>query len=266
MAKFKNCFHPVNNPDGDTIGSYLLASDGTALTHTGGALDVNIQSSDISISVAESDVYAEDSAHTSGNEGGFVLAVRNDTLGSLVDANGDYAPFQVNASGELYVTDSSVLAELQGGISIDDGGGSITVDAVDLDIRDLSSATDSVAAVQSGTWSVQVSDGVDTLAVNADGSVNVVATQAKDTTIVSAQPTVGTTAGVLVATASEQTTITVRNEGDEAIFVGPAGVTVSTGFKIDCGEVYTFQVNADLYAIAAASTVAGDIHTLQIAA
>ena len=43
------------------------------------------------------------------------LAVRNDTLGSLVDTDGDYSPLQVNASGALFVeaalsaTDNAVL-------------------------------------------------------------------------------------------------------------------------------------------------------------
>lgn len=45
---------------------------------------------------------------------------------------------------------------------IGDGGGSITVDAVDLDIRDLSHTQDSV----------KIGDGVDFLAINADGSIN----------------------------------------------------------------------------------------------
>ena len=47
--------------------------------------------------------YLEDSAHTSGDAGIFTLAVRNDTEGSLVDTNGDYAPLQVDALGRLRV-------------------------------------------------------------------------------------------------------------------------------------------------------------------
>lgn len=46
----------------------------------------------------------EDSVHSSGDQGVMGLAVRNDTLASLVDTDGDYAPLQVNASGALYVT------------------------------------------------------------------------------------------------------------------------------------------------------------------
>lgn len=48
---------------------------------------------------------AEDSVHGSGDQGIMGLAVRNDTLASLVDADGDYAPLQVNADGALYVVD-----------------------------------------------------------------------------------------------------------------------------------------------------------------
>lgn len=46
---------------------------------------------------------------------------------------------------------------------IGDGGGSITVDAVNLDIRDLIHTQDSIA----------IGDGTDLLAINADGSLNI---------------------------------------------------------------------------------------------
>ncbi|MHA1949699.1 MAG: hypothetical protein ACW987_07490 [Candidatus Thorarchaeota archaeon] len=75
--------------------------------------------------------YDEDSVHTSGDSGSFVLAVRNDTLAALAGTDGDYAPFQVNASGALYVdvSNASITVDDGGGsITIDDGGGSITVD------------------------------------------------------------------------------------------------------------------------------------------
>ena len=51
--------------------------------------------------------YAEDSAHTTADTGSFVLGVRNDTLAALGGADGDYVPFQMNASGALYVEVSS---------------------------------------------------------------------------------------------------------------------------------------------------------------
>lgn len=48
--------------------------------------------------------YAEDSAHVSGDRGILIFGVRNDTPGTLVDTDGDYAPFQFNLAGELRVT------------------------------------------------------------------------------------------------------------------------------------------------------------------
>ncbi len=46
---------------------------------------------------------AEDAAHSSGDVGVMSLAVRNDALAALAGADGEYAPFQVNAEGAVYV-------------------------------------------------------------------------------------------------------------------------------------------------------------------
>lgn len=54
----------------------------------------------------------EDDAHVSGDEGKYVLAVRQDTLATDTSADGDYASFKVNATGELYTTDEGAEALL----------------------------------------------------------------------------------------------------------------------------------------------------------
>jgi hypothetical protein len=46
---------------------------------------------------------AEDAAHASGDVGVMSLAVRSDAGGALAGTDGDYAPLQVNAAGELRV-------------------------------------------------------------------------------------------------------------------------------------------------------------------
>ena len=56
-----------------------------------------------STSLATAARYEEDTPAASGDKGTLVLGVRNDAGGSLVDANGDYAPLQFNANGELVV-------------------------------------------------------------------------------------------------------------------------------------------------------------------
>lgn len=69
----------------------------------------------VAATIAESAVFAEDSAHSSGDSGKFMLAVRNDASSSLVSTDGDYAPLQVNATGELKVaatfTEQAIFAE-----------------------------------------------------------------------------------------------------------------------------------------------------------
>lgn len=51
---------------------------------------------------------AEDAAHSSGDVGVMALVVRNDVRGTLAGTDLDYAPFQVNASGDLRVDGSAV--------------------------------------------------------------------------------------------------------------------------------------------------------------
>lgn len=119
------------------------------------ALAVNADGS-INVTVtggASNSQFPEDSAHVSGDIGTEMLAVRRDTPISDVDADGDYATINVDANGRLYT-------------QIHDGGNSITVDAVDLDIRDLSHTQDSV----------RIGDGTDLANVTAAGELNVLAT------------------------------------------------------------------------------------------
>lgn len=69
----------------------------------------------VAATFTEQAVFAEDSVHASGDIGKFVLAVRNDAASSLVSADGDYAPLQVDATGNLKVaatiTEQAVFAE-----------------------------------------------------------------------------------------------------------------------------------------------------------
>jgi hypothetical protein len=74
-----------------------------------------------------------------------------DVVAKIADATLPSQQLKVNADGSINVTDN---------------GASLTVDATDLDIRDLDASQDNVA----------ISDGVDTLEINSDGSINAVVT------------------------------------------------------------------------------------------
>jgi len=102
--------------------------------------------------------YAEDSAHTTADTGSFVLGVRNDTLAALGGADGDYVPFQMNASGALYVE-----------VSSSSGDGAIYAD--DADWSDGSSKHVLVGGLyQSSPQSITDGD-VGPLQVNANGNL-----------------------------------------------------------------------------------------------
>lgn len=73
----------------------LDASAATVTVDLGSNNDVTIDGSSI--------VLAEDAVHSTGAAGIMPLAVRNDTLATLADTDGDYAPLQVGPEGALYV-------------------------------------------------------------------------------------------------------------------------------------------------------------------
>ena len=100
----------------------IADNDGNTVDVTSNRLDVNAYLSAGSVNVGDIDVLsvvpgtgttnlgkAEDASHISGSTGVMSLGVRTDIIGSsLVDSVGDYAPFQVSASGALYVTGSEI--------------------------------------------------------------------------------------------------------------------------------------------------------------
>lgn len=78
--------------------------------------------------------YAEDSPHTSGDIGLFNLSVRRDTRSSGTSADGDYASFNTNAVGELWVKDADVLARL---VLINSDTTAILADTATIDAQTL---------------------------------------------------------------------------------------------------------------------------------
>ena len=104
--------------------------------------------------------YAEDAAHTDEDTGNFVLGVRNDTLAALGGTDGDYVPFQMNASGALYVE-----------VSSSSGDDSIYVD--DADWTDSTSKHTLVGGLyQSSPQSITDGD-VGPFQVDADGALHI---------------------------------------------------------------------------------------------
>lgn len=199
------------------IGSYLIgASDGSVIGNVGDALKVSISSVDFSYD------YAEDSAHSSGDVGAFMLAVRQDTLANSTSADGDYAAFKLNQKGELYVHDTDVLAKLNG---------SIVVTATDLDIRNLTFATDTVDISGSSvsiSGSVAVTQSTSPWVIgDGGGSITVDGTVELGATSLAALETIELGATTLAALES----ITVQNgSGASAVNIQDGGNSITVDF------------------------------------
>lgn len=84
------------------VSDSVQIGDGTDFlaVNADGSINVNI------LSDGNDGIFAEDSAHVSGDNGAHVLSVRSDVQASLVSASGDYASLQQESQGRLKVYSS----------------------------------------------------------------------------------------------------------------------------------------------------------------
>jgi hypothetical protein len=267
----------------DNLGVYLRDGYGLQLTSTlvdldTQALDVYLHGFDQTISNEDGYLYvdftndllnqdgylqvitatdkAEDTPHVSGDLGSFVLAVRNDTDTSLVDANGDYAPFQVNNVGRLKVDmdwSDNVPLNDDGYLIVDVRGTLITVDTqFETEIVDCP-LTDGYSGTQSF-----IADSFRRLWVNTSSAV------AGST----ATASVADTAALLVAGLSGRTRMILQNKGDSTAYIGFANTVTADdnattgGFELLCGDSLSLEISEciDLYAI----TLSGETTKIKI--
>jgi hypothetical protein len=118
-VNFSNTTIAVTATDLD-IRNLDYAQDNIAIKGaTGNQLVVNTDGSinaNVDISVVSGSDKAEDSAHTSGDIGTYVLAVRQDTLAASTSTDGDYGSLKTSATGALYIN----LAESSATITTSD--------------------------------------------------------------------------------------------------------------------------------------------------
>jgi hypothetical protein len=239
----KLVFDGTNPAEAANVGAYLRAADGTLITHTGAALDVNIASS------SGLGIYAEDDAHASGDLGQQVLAVRQDTPGSLVGADGDYAPLQVDANGNLRVAGSFAPADNH---AEDDAHVSGDIGSFVLSVRE-----DTLAASTGASGDYQ--------ALKTDALGRLRNSSAKQSGVYAAV-SVGATATDLVATdLANRTSIIVQNAGLRDCYIGlNSSVTTANGLLLTRGASIELEASAalNLHAITAAGTT--DVRVMEL--
>lgn len=186
--------------DSDSVGAFLRASDGTLLTHTdvGGkkALDVRVAEG---INVEVDLNYADDSV-TAHQGGTWTVALDSATLAALETIN---------------------------------VGNTVTVQATDLDIRNLVFATDKVDV--SGS-SVSISNSV---SVNDAALANTAIANAAKTLAVA-----NTAESVIASALANRKYAWIYNNDNTRIFVGTTGVTATNGFPLSPGSVMELRAGA----------------------
>ena len=289
LSKDKLIYDATTPADGDSVAAFLRVAAG-ALTSTGaaGALDVNITNA-FAVDVDIDGIYS--GGNTDPDNVGVISHVRGaapaDT-DQTVRTTGATAASDAVTATDVWGADSNAFGMLFGGTTWDrargtsgaqhihDGGNSITVDAVDLDIRDLSSATDSISAlgnvaddaVDSGN-PVKIGAravGTALTAVSAGGDRTNAVSDLRRRIYVNDACSVGmnygansvTTSAELVATASAgRKRFLVQNLGNKAIYLGgDSSVTTVNGIRVSAGAAFEMDLGeyVDLYMIAESGT------------
>src|SRR3990172_4478402 len=149
-------------------GSTLSIDDGAGSITVDGTVSISG-----TVTTTDASLFAEDSAHASGNTGAFILGVRNDTgATTFTSANGDYSPFAVDSAGRLLISDGSGPISIDDNgstISIDDGAGSITIDGT-ITVTQATASSLNATVVGTGTLAVQDSQVIADNAAFTDGT------------------------------------------------------------------------------------------------
>lgn len=183
--------------------------------------------------------YTEDDAAAANPVGTMGMAVRADSLGAVTSTNGDNIALRATNNGELYVkqTDAVPVTDNGATLSVDDGGGAITVD-------------------NAGTFAVQVSSAIPA-GTNNIGDVDVVTVPAPLNVIGG-----GTEASALrVTIANNSTGLVSVDDGGGSITVDSASLTTIAG-AVSGSEMQVDVVGA----LPAGTNNIGDVDVLSIAA
>lgn len=301
LTKDRLIFDPADAADSDNIGSYLRAgSDGDLLSSTlisgKEALDVNL------VGGADSGIFAEDAAHTTGDLGQFILAVRNDADTTLAGTDGDYAPLQVDENGRLkVVADIEVAngfekAEDSAHTTGDIGSFSLAVrqdtlaSSVDTDgdyaalkvtaagalwtapVGNVADdAADSGNPLKIGSRAVSgalaaVSATNDRADLLADMYRRVWINDSPNISVVSTVVTVGATEVALPTTAAVgRRRMIIQNTSSNDVYVGATGITTTTGLRIGKGATLSLEIGENVNMFAIAAGAGNDVRVMELA-
>lgn len=191
-------------------------------------------------------VYAEDSAASSGDQLAAVAAVRQDTLASSVSADGDYGTLKLNADGALWTAPVGNVAD-----DAADTGNPIKIGSKTKSgaLAAVSATGDRADLLSDMYRRIFIHDAPQRAAASVTVSVDNVAEVALPTTALAGR-----------------TRMMIQNLGSNDIYVGPTGVTASTGFRVAKGSTLALEVGdaVALYGIGTSAS-ASDVRVFELA-
>ena len=278
LSKYQLIFDPADDANSDSVGAYVRAgTDGTLIGATGDALKVDIGS------VADLDI--RDLTDGSGNSGFDQVRIGDGTDTLAVNADGS-----INSTVSATDLDIRDLSASQDNVAISDGtdtlavnaDGSINVNATfggpikflnslaaitdvqedtaplpvklqgtsgDLNITagDLNVQSDHTGA---NFDSIRIGDGTELVAISTNNDMQVSDT-AQTSIKVTAEPCNDVASQIVATPLTERKEVTFQNTGSKPVYLGPVGVTASTGLCVGRGDSATFKwgANVAIYAI-----------------
>jgi len=225
--------------------------------------------------------YAEDSQHTNGDDGEFVLSIRMADIDGansaiLAGSEGDYQGVFTNNKGEMYVTDKDSATLLT------------SIDSDTSTIAALSKIEDSVhSSGDTGVMGLAVRNDAGTplaadgdyipLTVNDQGSLYAHLTGSDPLTIndaaladtaiaAAANPlTASNTAeDVVIAPLASRKYLFIYNNGNRTAYVGQSGVSAATGFPVDSGSTLELRAGASVDIEWVSANTSQEIRTLEL--
>lgn len=302
----------------------LAAGNGTAITETGGALDVNIASG--TVTITPEGVHAEDDAHVSGDEGEFALSIRMDDVDGansalLAGTEGDYQGTFTNAKGEMHVRDNDSVDLLTtidadtSAIALDTAAMVVDLAAIEVELLDQGTTLDSILAdtttIASDTTSIDgtltglskaedaahssgdqgimglavrndtLGSLVDTdgdyapLQVDASGAlytnisntIDVNDAALADTAIANAVNTLAsanTAEDVVASPLANRKYLYIYNNDNRKMYIGASGVSAANGFPVSPGSYVELRAGASVDIEWVSEKVSHDIRTLEL--
>jgi len=272
--------------------NYIYDSTGDnwdRLQGVNGAVKVYIDDGDFEVDVVIRAEKAEDSIHTTGDFGNYILGVRLDDIDGansalLAGNNGDYQSFFTDDKGQLWVRDKDV-ADLLTTIDVDTGNidtklGSIIyaedsihttgdegVFGLSIRIDDISADNSALLAGSNGDYQGFFTNDKGALYVTMAGEPDDDVALA-NTAIAHNQQAASvdnTAENSVDSILSGRKYLFLANEGNKLFAIGSTGVTVETGFPVHPGSYIGLRAGASVNVQWAARKATGsDLRSLEL--